>query len=430
MNKLHCAIASAALAAMPAVSFDSNDVAFLEEMTREIVKKSTVVPNEKVSNWQNRLGIPFVKPGADKCYPSFWIRDYAMSLECGIIPKDHAKLVFHCVADHQAQSDIKLASGAVVPAGSIPDHIRPDGEPIYFPGTYDPVKSGGPVWGFRPALDDNFFFIEIASYAEIDMKRHGKSLEDAFDSVHCDENGVVECDESNRGVSFGFSDSVFQTGKLLWATLLKAHAAELLSEMFMESGDAGRAAKYRTIANTLKSRIPGIFMTEDGLLASSTGTSNQPDVWGSAYAVYKGLVDKETANRISTALARLYADGQISCLGQICHVPRNRFHSEKSCWEKSCCGIPVNVYQNGSYWGTPTGWVAYAIGVTDRKQAEKLLDEYMAHLRDKDFRNADGNGAPWECIYPANGYFQNPAYLTSVSCPLAAAKRHLAETSR
>ena len=44
-------------------------------------------------------------------------------------------------------------------------------------------------------------------------------------------------------------------------------------------------------------------------------------------------------------------------------------------------------------------------------------------LRAGDFRKGPASGAPWECIRSSVGYRQNPIYVTSVTCPLAAVLR-------
>ncbi|MCQ2378518.1 MAG: hypothetical protein MJ016_04805 [Victivallaceae bacterium] len=410
------------LAAAEVVS--KEDIACLTELAQAVSAASRVEVGAKASKWTNQLGFAYFAPGGMDCYPSFWIRDFVMSVECGVISRETAHRAFECIAKFQAKREIALPSGARIPSGSIPDHIRPDGVAVFFPGTYEPEKSGGKVWGFRPAMDDNYFFIHLAGYLQdVDMAEYADALEAAFHAVSCDADGVAECGEENRGVAFGFSDSVFQTGKLLWPTLLKARAARDLSQLFARAGNRKKSQDYATICTQLKRKIEEVFSHESGLLLSATEICRQPDVWGSAYALYYDLVSEETATTISDALAKFYREGAISCEGQICHVPRPYFASCASCWEKTSCRIAVNVYQNGSYWATPTGWVVYAIAYRHPDDGKKLFGEYIQHVRKFDFRLKGNGGAPWECIYPADAYFQNAVYLTSVACPLAAAQR-------
>ena len=402
----------------------NEDVTYLTELAQAVSAASSVEPGAKAGKWTNQLGFAYFAPGGMDCYPAFWIRDFVMSVESGVISRETARRAFECIANFQAKQEVALPSGARIPSGSIPDHIRPDGAAVFFPGTYDPEKSGGKVWGFRPAMDDNFFFIHLANFLQdVDMAKYADALEAAFHAVSCDADGVVECREENRGVAFGFSDSVFQTGKLLWPTLLKARAARELSQLFAQAGNKEKSRYYAEIYTHLKEKIEEIFFHESGLLLSATGICRQPDGWGSAYALYCDLVSEKTAAAISDSLAKFYREGAISCEGQICHVPRPFFASFASCWEKTSCRIAANVYQNGSYWATPTGWVVYAIAYRHPDEGKKLFGEYIQHLKKFDFRRKGDGGAPWECIYPADAYFQNAVYLTSVTCPLAAAQR-------
>jgi hypothetical protein len=80
-----------------------------------------------------------------------------------------------------------------------------------------------------------------------------------------------------------------------------------------------------------------------------------------------------------------------------------------------------NTYQNGAYWGMPTGWVCYAVAMADTGAAEKIAAEYIENLRETDFRKGGEYGGPYECIYPPD-YKQKPVYLTTVSCPYAVFK--------
>ena len=53
----------------------------------------------------------------------------------------------------------------------------------------------------------------------------------------------------------------------------------------------------------------------------------------------------------------------------------------------------------------------------------KLFGEFIAHLRDGDFRKGEQFGAPWECFYRDGANRQNPIYMASVACPLGVIKK-------
>ncbi len=85
--------------------------------------------------------------------------------------------------------------------------------------------------------------------------------------------------------------------------------------------------------------------------------------------------------------------------------------------------LPRNHYQNGAYWSTPTGWVCFALAQVSPRIGRRLALELIAELREGDFRQGAAWGAPFECAHPEGGHQQNPVYLTSVTCPLAAFRR-------
>jgi hypothetical protein len=102
----------------------------------------------------------------------------------------------------------------------------------------------------------------------------------------------------------------------------------------------------------------------------------------------------------------------------------NHDFDENTAWEISMA--PKNRYQNGAYWGTPTGWVCYAIHQVSPDNARTLAEAYIVELKENDFRKDGDFGAPYEC-FNREGYTQNPIYLTSVSVPLTVFKKMLVQ---
>ena len=113
--------------------------------------------------------------------------------------------------------------------------------------------------------------------------------------------------------------------------------------------------------------------------------------------------------------------GALAWRGNIRPVLTTDAFSAQTAWDVT--DVPRNRYQNGAYWGTPTGWVCYAIAKADWPAAQQLAREYVQELRDGDFRKGPEFGSPWECMHPEGDHRQNPVYLTSVTCPLAAFER-------
>jgi hypothetical protein len=413
------------------------DLGFLEKMTADVLEESRIYPRQFISTafGANETGGTLIRPGGKDAYPSFWIRDYAMSLETGMVTLEEQLHMLLLTASTQSDKTWITKGGSLVPFGAVADHIRIDtGEPIFFPGTYSYVEQGTPEWGSRPPYCDQFFFIHMAHNYIIQsgytgflsQKIKGIALIDrlifAFQVPPVlGKSNLVYADDLVRGVDFGFRDAITITGELCFASILKYKAAVQLAELLqvLEREDAG---DYLGIAASLKKTIPEIFGHSSGLLLASTGKSNQPDVWGTALAVYVGILEGENLERASKALVDSYVAGHLSYRGNIRHVLTTHDFDANTAWEVSM--VPKNRYQNGAYWGTPTGWVCYAIYQTNPTMATQLALEYISELKENDFRKGGDFGAPYECFNP-EGYSQNPIYLTSVSVPLIAFRRLL-----
>jgi len=422
--------------ASDATGLTDKDAEFLTQITKDVIEASRVRPGQAVAGFKpNASGAVLIRPGGRECYPAFWIRDYAMSLACGLIPLDEQEHALLHTARNQREGDWETRSGSLVPHGSIPDHISFEGLPIYFPGTIDDYEGQGGVWGKRPALDDHYYFIHMAWYflratgdaAILKADTNGRPLIDRLDlafrvpSSRTD-NQLVCCSEEDRGVTFGFVDSISHTGDLFFCSALKCWAARQMGEIHRALGNEEKAAHYARTEETLRRAIPQTFGGGRGLLKASTGKSAQPDVWGTAFAVFADALEPECADAASNALAQAYKAGTLSWRGSVRHVLTTDDYSEDSAWE-SAPPNSKNRYQNGAYWNTPTGWVCYAIAQTNQASALQLAGDFIDELREGDFRKGPDYGSPWECMHPDGNYRQNPVYMTSVTGPLAAFQR-------
>ena len=406
---------------------------FLEGITRAVVEASRVPVDGRVGSiGPNLTGCELIRPGGRDCYPAFWIRDYAMSIEAGCFTLETQRALLLLTARHQQDEPWALPSGSLVPPGSIPDHISFGDRPIFYPGTLeDYAGQGGARWGKLPPFDDAFFFVHMAwLYARelgdtgflaevVNGKPLVTRLEEAFRMPPSRaDSGLVFADEEARGVTFGFMDSIFHTGDLLFCSLLKLRAARELGELWGELGDAQRQQSYRAEVARLLASIEVRFALEGGLYRASTGKSAQPDVWGTAFGVSIGAFGQSAEARACAALAQAHRAGALAWRGNIRHVLTTDDASAETAWADT--DYAKNRYQNGAYWGTATGWVCVAIAKLDRELARRLAGEYVAELREGDFRRGEAFGSPWECLHPSGDYRQNAVYMTSVTCPLAA----------
>jgi len=263
--------------------------------------------------------------------------------------------------------------------------------------------------------DSNFLLEEVNCIRLIDR------LENAFAVVPTKgENELVYTNDAFRGVDFGFRDAIIITGNLCLSSILKYKAALQLSNCFRLIDQKQKSSHYLEIAKKIKSSIAPLFQNEKGMLNSSTGKSQQADVWATALAIYYDMLDKEQTTKASRALALGYKAGALSYHGNIRHVMTSDDFSKETMWEVSLA--EKNTYQNGAYWGTPVGWVCYAIAKTDIASAKQLAAEYMADLKLHDFRKGGDEGAPFECFTTSGGQ-QNPLYMTTVASPFIVFKK-------
>lgn len=408
----------------------SEDISFLSEITSTVIDSSSVLPGGTVNDsfGPNNTGGTLILPGGRSCYPAFWIRDYALSLDCGLIPEDKQLHMLTLTAQTQCMQTWITKNGSLIPFGAIADHVRiDDALPIYFPGTYNFEEQGSEIWGKTPPYTDQYCFIHMAY---IYVKRSGKKnilnetidgyklidrLEWAFKVPPAHKNNqIVYTTKDFRGVDFGFRDAITILGDLSIVSVFKYRAAKELSEMFKNLRNSAKASFYSNIASVLKREIPHTFCNDEGLLIAGTEISRQGDVWSTALAVYFGILENKNKEKACLALAEGYKNKLLSYKGNIRHVMMCDDYNESTMWEGG--GNNKGHYQNGAYWGTPVGWVCYAIAQVDEKAARELAMEYINDLKENDFRKGYKHGAPYECFN--KDFTQNPLYLTTVSAPL------------
>jgi hypothetical protein len=413
----------------------ANDLVFLEQMVKDVMEASRIYPGQKITQdfGPNQTNGVLIRPGGRTSYPAFWIRDYAMSIESGFVSESEQKHMLELTASTQADTSKRTKWGTMIPKGSIADHIRIDDvKPIYFPGTYSFENQGDKKWGMQPPFCDSFFFIQMAYFyvqsfsksTELSKEIKGIKLIDRLESAYQmppsePSSNVVEVNDENRGVDFGFRDAIYLTGKLCFASLLKYQAALQMAYLYSKMGNKRKALVYKQEARKLALSIIHTFTDARGMLRASTGRSAQVDVWATALAIHLGILTGRSRFKAAQYLRNAYVKGELSQKGNIRHVIQSDDFNTTSAWAKSI--VPLNTYQNGAYWGTPVGWVCQAIAYVDFPNAQKLAKEYMQELRAGDFRKGEGFGSPWECFN--DKLTQNPVYLTSVAVPFIIFKK-------
>jgi hypothetical protein len=401
----------------------------LKRLAAEMVESAKVEPGGEIPGWKNTTGYTLRLPGGNRGYPAFWVRDAAMMLGADLISATEVEGWIRLIASVQAGPEpIRLKNGLLVPPYSIPDHITLRGAACWYPGAMDGEDQGDGTFGFLPPADDAFYFLQMVRehmrltgkpglfQAKVRTVYGERPLSEvcdrAFDSVATDAQGLVICEaEPGRTrVDWGFCDTVRKTGACLMPSLLRWRAAHDMAALWRAAGDAERAGRYAREADRIQAAIPKVFAApgaEPRLLFSATGIGREEDVWASGFAVWLGALPPDLERRVCARLAILAREGGTFLDGQARALPAGRF------WEQ-CVAAP-GTYQNGAFWGTPSGWIIAALHKTDRKIAEDMLNAFMAHMQ----ANRE-KGAPWECFNPEKQHYQNPLYCATVALPYIA----------
>ena len=424
---------------------DASSLAFLKEVATATVESARVRPGQTRSGMgPNATGITVITPGGN--YPALWTRDFAMSLDCGLIGAAEILPQLRLIAQCQnGSTERRLPSGAIIPPFAIVDHVNMAGGAVFYPGTYSSGDDqGAPPWGPLPPLDDHFYFIHIA-YAlwrdTGDAKFLSESigaftllerLEGAFRSPASDPTtGAAVTTKERRGVGFGFHDSVYLLGAMSFTTLLRYRAARQMAALCKAAGKSQASATYKRESQKIAAQFLPVFADpaqRDGWLLAATEVGKQPDVWATLFALHLGVLSGKAADRARTTVAdAVQAPGHtIEYQGAVRHVPSDRYFRPNQCWEAG--GGAAGTYQSGAFWHTPTGWLVETLQSVNPTLARQLCDRFITHLREGDFRKGGGRNAPWECFGMNMAGAQNPVYMTSVTLPLAVLQAKFAKS--
>jgi len=394
---------------------------FFEEHVKGVIEKCKVIKEIDGELFILRV------PSGDMKYPAFWVRDAFYIYESGFVEINEIKNCLKLIASRQnGEKEIKLKNGLIVPPFSIPDHINFDGNPVYFPGTYNSGKNQGDgSFGFYPPHDDQYFFIEI-SYLylkktddikflkeEINGIPLIKRLEFAFESYNID--GKTELPFSNlerHTVDWGFCDSIKKSGLLLFPSLLRYKSALSLKEIEGKTGNIKKSKEQKKRAEKIRNNIIENFYDENsGWFFSSTGCGKQFDVFGTLFAIYLNILDKGKEEKTLKIIFDGYKN--FTCVdenGYVRHIPNYNDFDENTMWEKSLC--EKGTYQNGGYWAFFTGYYIYALSKIDEEKSRKLFENFINHILKE--RN---KGAPYEWENTKAGKFSGCFYGASVSLP-------------
>lgn len=409
---LAAALTVASASAQPVLS--DSDTAFLHDQARRIVASARLAPGGR-----NRTPYVMHVPGGNMGYPAFWVRDAVMMLGSDLVAVSDLEDWIRLMCSVIRNRDWHVRPGVVVPAYALPDHINFDGRATFYPGSLETgSKQGGAPWGKYPPLDDHFYFIQ-AVYEHWKLSGNTallkKKMTTAFGRMRllklCERAYRVAPVDPKSGLcvagdihtenakDFGFCDAESKSGKLLFPSILRFTAARELAELFRATGNPRKAKAFEKDAASIRQAIAPAFLHADWLY-SATGVGHQPDVWGSAFAVYSGALDPETARTVALSLARAYREKTAVREGCVRHILAD------DAWQVTLS--PRGEYQNGGYWGTATGWYIAAINTVDQAAARDMGRDYIQFLRTHE---------AWEWFNPDTGKHNNPLYVATVALP-------------
>jgi hypothetical protein len=339
-------------------------------------------------------------PQVGSFYDAFWLRDYEYMLEGRVDVFSDKELKDACLTFIKAQR----ADGACV------DCVKYDGTPYYQPG-YGTI-------GTNPVADGSQFLVGVGWYTCRKVRDRAfteqiiEPLIRAMNAVLRDpKNGLVYIKpEGYDRAPYGFTDSVRKQGDELFCSLLYIQASRQLADLLAETSRAAEAAKWRVEAERLTESVRSVFWDESvGLFRAATIQCKEPDIWGSAFAVFLDVATPSQKMAIAKYFQKHY--NEIVYRGQIRHMPAGTY------WQ--ACNVEKDNYQNGPFWATPTGWFVYTLDLVDPVLADKTIVDMASEYQ--------RSGEIMEWVLGAKK--GAPEYLSSVALPLDGIRKMLARRS-
>ena len=388
------------------LSADIGDFAACEARFAKLMK--TVLPKAA-----RRMadGTQVYNPDAGKHYDATWLRDFTYMAEGETVPRE------------DVVNEAMIFLNAVSKDFEGVDCVRHDGRPCFMPG-------GGRM-GAKPVADGGPFTISLA-YLAWKQSDDGRFLAvptlDKLVRVFAaiprapDGSGLVWIDPTVpfERCPYGFTDTVRKQGACLFTSLLKVEAGRRLAEMLEAGGQAGSARKVREETDKVAAAVNRVFWDESvGLYRAATVKCREHDVWGSAFAVWLDVAPADRADRIAATFKAQY-DGLVH-VGQVRHLLPGVYWEDARGADGS--PIPHDVYQNGAYWGTATGWFCWTLARKDRALALRTFRDLATDYEKGgacECHYAAKVPCPWKDPRPCAG-----GYPANLGLPLAALHRFM-----
>ena len=352
-------------------------ITWLQSQSTTMIQASAVPMNNGVTAFLPEVGTN---------YDAFWLRDFAYMMEGNP----------GAFTNQQAEQAGQLFINSLRFDGAGVDSVALDGEPFYEPDLG--------IQGAQPVADGSQFTIDVAwrvfeKTQDVSfVTKNLVALEQCMNAVPTDPiNGLVVVNQTRS--SYGFTDLVPKIGDDLFCSLLLIRADREMADLFTAVGANDMAATWQANANQLAATVRAVFWNaQTGLFNAATIQDVQPDIWGSAFAVYLGVTTPDESLSIANYFMNNYSS--IVDRGQLRELPGGMY------WQNM--PGPRDTYQNGGYWATPIGWFVYTLDEVDPQLADQTVLDMV-----QDFYV---NGVH-EDVFGSNQY--GPNYNSSATLPLA-----------
>ncbi|HNX62714.1 MAG TPA: hypothetical protein PKN45_08735 [Candidatus Limiplasma sp.] len=345
-------------------------------------------------------GVTLFTPDGVASYNALWLRDFSYMME----------YAGESVQPDEAVGCVRFAIGGRREDGWMPDRIYADGRAIYAAG-----EAGKPVG--RANLDNTPFLVFIVydllprlpePEARALFAEWAPALAQGLAVIPLSPAGLVYSDPTDPHSPYGFTDTVAKTGELMMESLLLWRACRKMEAMG-ERYAGGADPRWTRMAETIERNLNRLYDAQSGMYLAATQDCAQIDIWGNAYLLYIGFPAGVAEKTILQYLLAHVMD--YTYLGQIRHLPRGEY------WQRLLIDVPRETYQNGAYWATATGWVAWCLNRVEPDAAARLLNDAVACF------NTDGS---YECVNES--YRKLPRFVVSATNTLGGLRRILAES--
>jgi hypothetical protein len=363
-------------------------IQFLANASRWLIQGSRILAED---------GTVLYTPDGKGNYRALWTRDFAYMVENAgdLIPAE------------EIEACIEFTLKGQRPDGTIPDRVQPDGTAVYAAG-----PTGAPVG--EPNLDnaaflvisaDNFLATQAEERRQSLARKWVEKFTKGMETIPISENGLVYNDPVKPHSPYGFTDTVGKTGELLFESLLYWTACLRVGQMQALAGVPYEAQEYQQRAARVEENL-GVRLWDEsvGAFLAATVDCRQIDIWGNAFAIWLNFPLGERKDRVLDFLAA-NREGYL-WQGQVRHLLQGEH------WQRLLIPVEVETYQNGAFWATASGWVAWALAQRNPAFARDIYNDLIGDFKSRGI---------YECVN--EGYAKLETYVNSATNPLGAARR-------